>query len=78
LSFPDELVAFADAEAERRSTSRSGLLARLLRAEQAREQARRYLDENGWDVSEDDEAWRRYQARRMAEEYGDDRWRSGE
>ncbi|HVS14790.1 MAG TPA: hypothetical protein VMV46_12755 [Thermoanaerobaculia bacterium] len=74
VSLPDELVAFADEEAERRGTSRSGLLADLLRAEQVREQARRYLDRYGWDVAEDDESWRRYQSRRMAEEYGDDEW----
>jgi metal-responsive CopG/Arc/MetJ family transcriptional regulator len=74
VSLPDELVTFADEEAERRGTSRSGLLAQLLRAERVREQSRRYLDRYGWDVAEDDEAWRRYQTRRMAEEYGDDEW----
>ncbi len=71
---PKELIAFADQEARRRGTSRSGLLARLLQAEQVREQARRYLDEHGWDVVENERDWRRYQRRRMAQEYGADDW----
>jgi hypothetical protein len=74
VSLPEDLLAFADEEAERRGISRSGLLADLLRAEQVREQARRYLDRHGFDLAEDDEAWRRYQAKRMAEEYRDDEW----
>lgn len=74
VSLPDELVAFADAEAARRGTTRSGLLAELLEAERTREAARRYLDRYGWDVAEDDEAWREYQRRRMAQEYADDEW----
>ena len=74
VSLPDELVVFADEEAKRRGTSRSALLASLLKAEQVREQARRYLDRHGWDITEDDKAWRGYQRRRMAEEYGDDEW----
>ncbi len=74
VSLPDELVAFADEEASRRGTSRSGLLAELLAAERVREQTLRYLDRYGWDVAEDDEAWREYQRRRTAEEYGADEW----
>ena len=74
VSLPAELIAFADQEADRRGTSRSGLLAELLRAEQVREQTRAYLDRYGWDVAEDDQAWRDYQRRRMAEEYADDEW----
>ncbi len=74
VSLPEDLVAFADEEAERRGTSRSALLAELLRAERVREQTRAYLDRHGWDVAEDDDAWRVYQRRRMAEEYGDDEW----
>jgi metal-responsive CopG/Arc/MetJ family transcriptional regulator len=74
VSLPDELITFADQEARRRRTTRSGLLARLLRAEQVREQTRRYIDAHGWDVAEDEEAWRRYQRRRMAEDYRDDEW----
>lgn len=74
VSIPDELVAFADEEAKRRSTSRSGLLAQLLEAEQLREQTRKYIDRYGWDVAEDEASWREHQARRMAEEYGDDEW----
>jgi len=74
VSLSEELIAFADEEARRRGTTRSGLLAQLLTAEQVREQTRRYLDEHGWDVAEDEDAWRRYQGRRMAEEYGDDEW----
>ena len=74
VSLPPELIAFADQEADRRGTSRSGLLAELLRAEQVREQTRAYLDRYGWDIAEDDQAWRDYQRRRMAEEYGDDEW----
>ena len=74
VSIPDDLVAFADEEAVRRQTSRSGLLALLLEAERLREQTRRYLDRHGWDVSEDEPAWREYQRRRAAEEYRDDEW----
>jgi len=74
VSLPEELLEFADAEAERRGTSRSGLLAQLLEAERVREQTRRYIDRHGWDVAEDDEAWREYQRRRMAQEYADDEW----
>ncbi|HLE68312.1 MAG TPA: hypothetical protein VJH87_01410 [Vicinamibacteria bacterium] len=38
------------------------------------ERVRRYLDRHGWDVAEDEESWREYQRRRMAEEYCDDEW----
>lgn len=74
VSLPQKLVEFADDEARRRGTSRSGLLASLLEAERIREQTRRYLDIHGWDVTEDEESWRKYQRRRMAEEYRDDEW----
>ena len=74
ISLPDELVEFADQEAKRLQTSRSGVLARLLRAERIRGQVRRYVDEHGWDVAEDEASWRAYQSRRMAEEYGGDDW----
>ena len=74
ISLPDALVAFADEEARRRGTSRSGVLAQLLEAERIREETRRYIERHGWDVCEDDEAWRRYQRRRTGEEYGDDEW----
>jgi metal-responsive CopG/Arc/MetJ family transcriptional regulator len=74
VSLPEALIEFADEEAKRRGTTRSGLLAALLEAERIREQTRRYLDRHGWDVVEDDESWRAYQRRRMAEEYRDDEW----
>lgn len=74
VSLPDDLLEFADAEAKVRGTTRSGLLAQLLHAERVREQVRRYIDRHGWDVGEDDDAWRRYQRRRAAEEYGGDEW----
>jgi metal-responsive CopG/Arc/MetJ family transcriptional regulator len=74
VSLSKELVQFADEEARRRGLSRSGLLAELLQAERVREQTRRYLDRHGWDIAEDDEAWREYQRHRMGEEYGDDEW----
>ncbi len=74
VSLPDELIDFADREASRRGTTRSGLLAQLLKAEQVRERARRYIDEHGWDVAEDEGSWRTYQRRRTAQEYGDDQW----
>ena len=32
------------------------------------------IDEHGWDVTEDEEAWRSHQKRRMEEDYGDDQW----
>jgi len=74
VSLPGTLVEFADEEAKRRGTTRSGLLASLLEAEKIREQTRRYLDSHGWDVADDEESWREYQRRRMAEEYRDDEW----
>lgn len=74
VSLPDELIAFADEEARRQGTTRSGLLARLLEAERVREQARRYIDRHGWDVVDDEPAWRNYQRRRMADEYRHDDW----
>lgn len=74
VSLPDDLIAFADEEASRRGTTRSGLLAQLLIAERVREQARRYIDRHGWDVAEDEAAWRTYQRRRMSQEYARDQW----
>jgi hypothetical protein len=74
VSLPYDLIAFADQEAARRGTSRSGLLAGLLEAERVREQTRRYLDAHGWDVADDEAAWREHQQRRMSEEYGADEW----
>jgi metal-responsive CopG/Arc/MetJ family transcriptional regulator len=74
VSLPEDLIAFADEVAERRGTSRSGLLAELLEAEKVRLMVGTYLDRYGWDIAEDDETWREYQRRRMAAEYGDDEW----
>ena len=74
VSLPEDLVAFADEAAKRRGTSRSELLARLLEAERIRQQTEQYLNRHGWDVVDDEAAWRRYQRRRMAEEYRDDEW----
>jgi metal-responsive CopG/Arc/MetJ family transcriptional regulator len=74
VSLPVDLIEFADAAAKRRGTSRSEVLARLLEAERVRQQTQRYLDKHGWDVVDDDDAWRRYQRRRMAQEYRDDEW----
>ena len=74
VSLPDDLVAFADEEAKRRHTTRSGLLAQLLEAERLREQVSRYIDRHGWDVAEDDAAWREYQRKRLSEDYADDSW----
>ena len=74
VSLPEDLLAFADQAARRRGTSRSELLAHLLEAERVRQQTREYLDRHGWDVVDDEAAWRRHQRRRMAEEYGDDDW----
>lgn len=74
VSLPEDLIAFADREARRRGTSRSGLLAELLEAERTREQVRRYIDRHGWDIAEDESAWRAYQRHRAAEEYGADEW----
>ncbi len=74
VSLPEHLIAFADLEAKRRGLSRSGLLAKLLEAEKVREQTRRYIDQYGWDVAENEKSWRTHQKRRMAEEYGDDEW----
>lgn len=74
VSLPEDLVDFADEAARRRGTSRSGLLADLLQAERVREKTREYLDRHGWDVVDDEAAWRRHQRRRMAEEYRDDEW----
>jgi metal-responsive CopG/Arc/MetJ family transcriptional regulator len=74
VSLPEDLVAFADRAARRRGHSRSELLARLLEAERVRQQTQEYLDRHGWDVVEDEAAWRRHQRRRMAEEYRHDEW----
>lgn len=74
VSLPEDLVAFADEAASRRRTTRSGLLARLLAAERVRQQTQEYLDRHGWDVADDESAWRKHQRRRMAEEYRDDEW----
>lgn len=74
VSLTDDLVSFADAEAQRRGTTRSGLLAELLDEARVRAQTREYLDEHGWDVAEDEDAWRTYQRARMAQEYADDDW----
>lgn len=74
VSLPDDLIAFADETARRRGTSRSELLAQLLEAERVREQTVAYLDRHGWDIVDDEAAWRRYQRQRTAEEYRDDEW----
>jgi metal-responsive CopG/Arc/MetJ family transcriptional regulator len=74
VSLPEDLITFADKTAERRGTSRSGLLAELLKAERVRQEVGTYLDRYGWDIAEDDDAWREYQRHRMATEYGDDEW----
>lgn len=74
VSLPADLLAFADEEAQRRGTTRSGLLARLLEAEQTQAQVRRYIDQHGWDVADNEGTWRQYQQARMAEEYRDDDW----
>jgi len=71
---PEALVEFADQEAKRRGTTRSGLLASLLEAEKIREQTTRYLDRHGWDVAVDEESAREYRRRIMAEESGGDEW----
>ncbi|HEV2853493.1 MAG TPA: hypothetical protein VHC97_11880 [Thermoanaerobaculia bacterium] len=74
VSLPADLLAFADEEAKRRGTTRSGLLARLLEAEQIQAKVRQYIDQHGWDVADDEGRWRQYQQARMAEEYRDDDW----
>lgn len=74
VSLPDDLVEFADEAAVRRGTSRSQLLAQLLEAERVRQRTQQYLDRYGWDVVDDEAAWRRYQRRRTAEEYRHDEW----
>ena len=74
VSLPDELVKFADLEAQRRGTTRSGLLAELLDEARVRAQTRAYLDKHGWDVAENEDAWRSYQRARMAQEYAEDDW----
>lgn len=50
------------------------LVTRLLGDELVRRRVRRYIDAHGWDIAEDDEAWREVQRRRTAEEYGADEW----
>jgi metal-responsive CopG/Arc/MetJ family transcriptional regulator len=74
VSLPNTLVKVADTLAKRRGTTRSRLLGSLLEAEMVREQTRRYINRHLWDVAEDEESWREYQRRRMAEEYRDDEW----
>ena len=55
-------------------TSRSDLLAQVPEAARVRQQTQEYLDRHGWDIVGDEEAWRRHQRRRMAEDYRDDEW----
>ena len=74
VSLSDDLVSFADSEAQRRGTTRSGLLAELLDEARVRAQTRAYLDVHGWDVAEDEDSWRDYQRARMAQEYAEDDW----
>jgi metal-responsive CopG/Arc/MetJ family transcriptional regulator len=74
VSLPANLLAFADEEAERRGTTRSGLLAHLLEVEQTQAQVRSSIDKHGWDVADNEERWRQYQQARMAEEYRNDEW----
>jgi metal-responsive CopG/Arc/MetJ family transcriptional regulator len=74
VSLSNDLVAFADEVASKRGTTRSQVLANLLQAERVRQQAQAYLDRYGWDVADDEAAWRKYQRRRMADEYRDDDW----
>ncbi len=74
VSLPRDLVEFADEEARRRRTTRSGYLAHLIELERTREQVSSYIDRHGWDVAEDGAAWKRYQQRRMEQDYGDDEW----
>lgn len=74
VSLPEELIEFADAEASRRQTTRSGLIADLLHAERVRREVSDYIDRNGWDVVADEESWRRYQRGRMKAEYESDEW----
>jgi metal-responsive CopG/Arc/MetJ family transcriptional regulator len=57
VSLPDDLLSFADQEAVRRGTTRSGLLAQLLEEARVADQVRRYIDVHGWVVAEDDAAW---------------------
>lgn len=74
VSIPEDLIAFADHEAERLGISRSSCLVKLLEVERARRGTRRYVEQHGWDVAEDEETWRSYQKQRMAQEYPDDEW----
>lgn len=74
VSLSYDLVSFADSEAQRRGTTRSGLLAELLDEARVRAQTSAYLDAHGWDVAEDENAWRAYQRARMAQEYAEDDW----
>ena len=67
-------MEFADQEAKRRGTSRSGLLAQLLQAERIRRQAAAYIEQHGWDVAENAASWQSYQRERMAADYADDEW----
>jgi metal-responsive CopG/Arc/MetJ family transcriptional regulator len=74
VSLSSDLVAFADEVASKRGTTRSQVLAELLETERVRQQAQAYLDRHGWDVVDDEAAWRKYQRRRIADEYRDDDW----
>jgi hypothetical protein len=74
VSLPANLLAFADEEAQRRGTTRSGLLASLLEAERVQAQVRLYIDKHGWDLAGDEGHWRQYQQARMDEEYREDNW----
>lgn len=45
-----------------------------LEAEKIQAQIRRYIDQHGWAVADDEGHWRQYQQARMAEEYRDEDW----
>ena len=60
--------------ASRQRTICSQRLARPLEARRVRKLTEKYLDRYGWDVCDDEAAWRRHQRKRMAKEYRGDSW----
>jgi len=45
-----------------------------LAASDIRSQVSAYIDRFGWDIAENEIAWRMYQRRQMQREYGRDQW----
>jgi len=74
ITLSDDLLAYADSEAERRGTTRSGLLSELLAEAKLQGERMAPISQHSWPSVEEEAAWRTYQRARMASEYAEDDW----